>query len=683
MIAASIPYPQVFDTDGLPLENGKVYFGVANLDPRTNPVTVYWDYAGTIDASQPVRTLGGYLARSGAPALLYVGGAHSVAVYDESDTLVWYAPESGQYNTEQRITSDLASTSSASKGAGMVGYSSSRSYGSGTVGGELKTIGNRLNALSITARDLGCDPTGETDCLSLLQGAIDDGYTIDLGYGIYAISGELVLKDGTGLIGRRPHWKRRTGYDYNAEQHTVIKYTGVGGTNTCVVRLSDQPVGVKGSDFTTPDTDDLIDVVCHDIHIDGGGASVEWGWYIYRAGNHFGSMKNLTAERCKLAGGLMLGMFAVDFGSVAGYSNRGCGWIIGQDVFAWGSEFQCFAIRGQVYAANNGTDETFVERTANDSDGCGVICFAGRGSEITIGSESNFGRACLLGSHIAGGPVVYRITYVEGNGAGPRIEYRPAYSGMQVINSFVYPRLGNLPSEDIWITARDNSGTITDDAGPVNESEWLVLSNLIGSSGGASFAIDSNTSKFKVRDCAGGISYLDKLPCPEGVFGQGQFLGDSTISSVDYVIGRDRVDVFLGDATDTTFTLSGQPTSATAMQVYKQLVLQTPGSAYTVSGNTLTMASAPAAGAILVARYSDMKVTRTAAGVYLVSFGQDLLDARYDVKADILFASGAHFAVVAAKSVSNFEIRTYADGSPTTPVDSGKPITFVVSRVIQ
>lgn len=65
------PSPQFTDLDGSPLDNGFVYIGQTNLDPETNPITVYWDYALTIVAEQPIRTSSGYPWRNGAPAPVY------------------------------------------------------------------------------------------------------------------------------------------------------------------------------------------------------------------------------------------------------------------------------------------------------------------------------------------------------------------------------------------------------------------------------------------------------------------------------------------------------------------------------------------------------------------------------------------------------------------------------------
>ena len=77
------PYPYFTDVDGLPLENGAIYIGDANLDPRANPAIVYWDEALTIPASQPLRTSGGYVVYQGTPAKFYVN-AVDYSIYVET-----------------------------------------------------------------------------------------------------------------------------------------------------------------------------------------------------------------------------------------------------------------------------------------------------------------------------------------------------------------------------------------------------------------------------------------------------------------------------------------------------------------------------------------------------------------------------------------------------------------------
>jgi len=91
MTALSVqpPFPILTDIDGQPLEDGYIFIGVVNLAPIGNPITVYWDAALTIPASQPIRTRGGYPINSGTPARLYVGSDYSIQVQNRNGSVVY------------------------------------------------------------------------------------------------------------------------------------------------------------------------------------------------------------------------------------------------------------------------------------------------------------------------------------------------------------------------------------------------------------------------------------------------------------------------------------------------------------------------------------------------------------------------------------------------------------------
>jgi hypothetical protein len=89
------PYPIFLGLDGLALELGYIYIGLENQDPQTNPQTVYWDEAGTIPATQPIRTLAGYPDRSGSPAQIFTNGKYSIRVRDAFGNQVFYLASAG------------------------------------------------------------------------------------------------------------------------------------------------------------------------------------------------------------------------------------------------------------------------------------------------------------------------------------------------------------------------------------------------------------------------------------------------------------------------------------------------------------------------------------------------------------------------------------------------------------
>jgi len=82
-------YTQYQDLDGQPLENGYIYIGVANENPETSPISVYSDVALTQPLAQPLRTLNGYVYRSGTPTDVYVAqDTYSINVRNQQGELV-------------------------------------------------------------------------------------------------------------------------------------------------------------------------------------------------------------------------------------------------------------------------------------------------------------------------------------------------------------------------------------------------------------------------------------------------------------------------------------------------------------------------------------------------------------------------------------------------------------------
>lgn len=98
MYLSKSPFVPFNDLSGNSLANGYLYYGQSNQNPETNPITVYWDAAGTIPATQPIRTLAGYPARSGSPALVYVSGNYSLTVKQSNGVLVYTVPSTDEFN---------------------------------------------------------------------------------------------------------------------------------------------------------------------------------------------------------------------------------------------------------------------------------------------------------------------------------------------------------------------------------------------------------------------------------------------------------------------------------------------------------------------------------------------------------------------------------------------------------
>lgn len=93
MLKLGNPVPIFLDAKGMLVDGGKIYVGVANADPESEPITVYWDKELTIPAEQPIRTLGGLIVNGTQPATVFLAeDDYSMRLRDAEDTLVFYSP---------------------------------------------------------------------------------------------------------------------------------------------------------------------------------------------------------------------------------------------------------------------------------------------------------------------------------------------------------------------------------------------------------------------------------------------------------------------------------------------------------------------------------------------------------------------------------------------------------------
>jgi len=172
-ISVQVPYPVFYDRDGDPLDNGNIYIGVANLDPVTNPIAVYYDEALTLPASQPLKTSNGYIYRNGTPAQLYVNAVNfSITVNDKKDLLVYSFPDgTGLSPNANGIDYDPPFT-----GALTSGY----------------TVADKL-AQSASVKDFGAVGNGVADDTAAIQAAFDAGGVVAIPAGDYKITAPITI----------------------------------------------------------------------------------------------------------------------------------------------------------------------------------------------------------------------------------------------------------------------------------------------------------------------------------------------------------------------------------------------------------------------------------------------------------------------------------------------------------
>lgn len=202
MSALSIqpPFPIFTESDGLPLENGYIWIGAAFLPPQTNPIQVYWDAALTVQATQPIRTLGGYPSRNGTPARLYVNAPYSILVQNKNGSTIYSTQDSPDryssdmvsivgFNGQTGTVADLTQND----GADWIGY---QPPGAGIA----RTAQEKMRDI-VSVKDFGAVGDDSTDDTLAIQAAIDYANTIGAAVymptGVYRITSGLTINNNT------------------------------------------------------------------------------------------------------------------------------------------------------------------------------------------------------------------------------------------------------------------------------------------------------------------------------------------------------------------------------------------------------------------------------------------------------------------------------------------------------
>lgn len=207
------PIPFYVGLDGQRLQDGSLYFGAPNLNPETNPITVYWDEALTQPAAQPVKTINGMPSRNGTPSVLFATSDHSLTIRDSQGRLVQYARSALEFTIALQLANE---SGNPAFGANMVG---SIYPGAGS---EAVKIAARLGE-TVSARFYGNKAAGtRAEYTAQVQAAanyaISQGGSLYFGQGVHEINditttGNLrMYGDGAGvtiirLRGSKHRWR--------------------------------------------------------------------------------------------------------------------------------------------------------------------------------------------------------------------------------------------------------------------------------------------------------------------------------------------------------------------------------------------------------------------------------------------------------------------------------------------
>jgi len=180
-ILVESPFQFITDNSGRPLINGKIYVGLPGQNAQNFPQSVWFDVAGTIPATQPIRTnqAGQPCDVSGNPQRLFTAGPYSLLITDQNDAEVESANNSldGFYGV---IASDLANNTDPTKGSDLVGYILQ-------VGATGTTVHDKLERVVVDIKDFGAVGNGVANDKAAFDAAVATGRSILLPAGNYNV----------------------------------------------------------------------------------------------------------------------------------------------------------------------------------------------------------------------------------------------------------------------------------------------------------------------------------------------------------------------------------------------------------------------------------------------------------------------------------------------------------------
>jgi len=182
-LSIEVPFPVFQDKDGQPLDSGYVWIGVADLNPQTNPVSVYFDSALTVPATQPLRTLNGYISSTGSPAQVYIDGNNfSILVQDSKGSMIYNFPQGTGIEPIPNNASGIV-------------------YDPAGTGAVPTTVQTKLRE-TVSVKDFGAvgdGVTNDTDAFVAATNYINSqgGGTLEIPYGTYVVGQQLATSPYT------------------------------------------------------------------------------------------------------------------------------------------------------------------------------------------------------------------------------------------------------------------------------------------------------------------------------------------------------------------------------------------------------------------------------------------------------------------------------------------------------
>lgn len=286
------PFQQFFDLDGTALDAGYIYIGTANLNAETNPVTVYWDDAATLPASQPIRTVGGYISRAGTPSRLYTAlDSVSMIVRDSSGAIVYSSMDVTSLET---LRTDLA----ASGGAALVGF------GDGVATAYLKTVSDILANTEIDVLRF-INPTKHAGIRARTN---TDDFNVELQQAADALltsGGRLFIPSGTinhsvgvtvgASVTIRGAGKRAAKFIYSGSG-AAFTFGGTAGALYYGCGMSDVQINLTHKDGGGVILKGTAGALLRDIYIEGSGLALRTDFGVIMDGSNASSFLNSVID---------------------------------------------------------------------------------------------------------------------------------------------------------------------------------------------------------------------------------------------------------------------------------------------------------------------------------------------------------------------------------------------------
>lgn len=195
------------DLNGKLLSSGFIYFGQPNLNPVTNPITVYWDLAGTMPALQPLQIINGTIIRNGSPANVFCATNYSELVQDKARRQIYFEPDSNNFSNVNIITSFITSLAS-SIGASLVGFIQDFAGAvQRTMLDKARDQVNFFDGMTTAQKTAWINRTGAIDFYAICQAVIDGAKgPVYMSPGLAPLTSKLIIRNAcTGIIGSDPY----------------------------------------------------------------------------------------------------------------------------------------------------------------------------------------------------------------------------------------------------------------------------------------------------------------------------------------------------------------------------------------------------------------------------------------------------------------------------------------------